>query len=189
MKVPRTRDVPCRKPAGLTTLSKLIGTLVADCAVQGVAAHIRICTIGEERGGADMSVGHGVVVTVLLVALLEHFVIVVRSLAHAVLDTPPAEPCSMTLGAVDLGTAEKIDDVFFGECLAVIGCGTEIPTEQRVVSPLVDTTLRQNRDRQRVRVVRILLVKERVVVPDGGGVHRTVCEGLVGIVKNIMLLR
>ena len=85
----------------------------------------------------------------------------------------------MTLGAVDLGTAEKIDDVFFGECLAVIGCGTEIPTEQRVVSPLVDTTLRQNRDRQRVRVVRILLVKERVVVPDGGRFDGPVSDGLV----------
>lgn len=112
MKVPRTRDVPCRKPAGLTALSKLIGTLVADCAVQGVAAHIRICTIGEERGGADMSVGHGVVVTIFLIALLEHVVVVVRSLTHSVLDTPRAEPSSMTLGAVDLGTAEKIDDVF-----------------------------------------------------------------------------
>ena len=64
-----------------------------------------------------MSVGHGVVVTVLLVALLEHVVVVVRSLAHSVLDTPRAEPSSMTLGAVDLGTAEKIDDVFFGEWL------------------------------------------------------------------------
>ena len=187
MKVPRSGDVPCRKPAGLTALSKLIGTLVADCAVQGVAAHIRICTIGEERGGADMSVGHGVVVTVLLVALLEHVVVVVRSLTHSVLDTPRAEPSSMTLGAVDLGTAEKIDDVFFGECLAVIGCGTEIPTEQRVVSPLVDTAFRKNRNRQCVRVVRIL-VKERVVVPDGGGVHRAVSERLVGFVKDVVLL-
>ena len=73
-----------------------------------------------------------------------------------------------------------------GEGLGEVGRRAEVIAEHAVVVPLVDTAVRQDGDRQGVRVVRIG-VQERVGCPDGGGPHRPVGLGLVGVVQDVVL--
>ena len=72
--VPRSRDVPCRQPAGAAAAAEHVGTLVTDGSVEVVLALIRVGAVSEEGSTARVGVAQSVIVHILLLALLEELV-------------------------------------------------------------------------------------------------------------------
>ena len=135
-----------------------------------------------------MGVSHPEVIRLLLLSFLEDLVCVEWNLTFRVLQTPATEPCWMAVGIVCFHTTIDVNDVLLCKYIIIREGETGVPTERAIICSLIDTTIRKNRDRQVVDMIRVF-VQEWVSLANSWCTHLTISKSLIWIIKDIMLLR
>ena len=187
MHVPCCRQVPGGQPSCRAALAQAVGSLVAHGAVQGVASLVAVGSVQEEGHRARAGVADAVVLAALLYLLFEVLVYVERQLAFAVEHAPAVEERAVALDVVELHAPEQVRNVGIAERSVVVSRQSQVVAVHLEVGLAVDTALLQDRDGQRVGVVRVG-IEVGVQRPDGGIVHSSVGHGLVAVVGDDVLL-
>ena len=188
MHVPCTRNVPCWHPSGVGVAAHLVRTFVAKGAVKHVTTLIAVSGVAVERHATRVCWRYHIIGVAPFDGPFEVFVNVERHLTRIVTQACTLEGVALALDALHFRTCKKVHNVLVGKGMVVVGRSAQVVIAHPVVAFMVQTAVRQHRERHLVRVGRVV-VKVLVGLADDAVVHGAIGHCLVRIVLHVVLLR
>ena len=139
--VPRSRHVPCGQPTRLARQAQAVCALIAQGAIDGVAAFPRVGYVSEESRTACVGVAQTIIVVAAFLHFLEVLVSPVGLFTQVVLQAIALKPGVVPSVRVRFHAGVGVQDVVFVEHVVVAYRCTEVPAEHAVVCARDDTAI------------------------------------------------
>jgi len=187
MHIPCTGNIPSRQPAGRAWLSQTVGAFITTCACNDIPSLIWVSGSSEESYVTFLGISKVIIVCITLAQFLESKVIKERNFTVFILHPPAVKAICRTILSIRFHTCINVDNMRIIKHIIIWSSSTEVIAQHLILRCIIKTSLRQDRHRKCIRIIRIF-IQPWVTVDNRAISHSPVCQCLVWVFAYFVLL-